>query len=126
MMYSISFPNMLSSVNTKLVTDHDATYQNLRLLLLSDKKGLFGDPYFGTALKRLLYNQADNILIDLVIDEIYTNILIFMPQIRLERKDIVVYTDKINVYVTIKCVNMLDFQLDTYTINLTSDNTGGE
>lgn len=126
MMYSISFPNMLSSVNTKLVTDHDATYQNLRLLLLSDKKGLFGDPYFGTALKRLLYNQADNILIDLVIDEIYTNILIFMPQIRLERKDITVYTDKINVYVTIKCVNMLDFQLDTYTINLTSDNTGGE
>lgn len=126
MMYSISFPNMLSSVNTKLVTDHDATYQNLRLLLLSDKKGLFGDPYFGTALKRLLYNQADNILIDLVIDEIYTNILIFMPQIRLERKDVVVYTDKINVYVTIKCVNMLDFQLDTYTINLTSDNTGGE
>lgn len=47
-MYSINFPDMVSSVTTKLISDHDATVQNLKLVLLSDRGSLFGDPYFGT------------------------------------------------------------------------------
>ena len=47
-MYSIKFPDMVSGVVTNLVKDHDATAQNLKLMLLSDRGALFGDPYFGT------------------------------------------------------------------------------
>ena len=47
-MYSIAWPNMFSGKGTKLVSDHDATVQNLKLMLLSDRGSLFGDPYFGT------------------------------------------------------------------------------
>lgn len=47
-MYSINFPEMVSNVTTKLVSDHEATIQNLKLTLLSERNSLFGDPYFGT------------------------------------------------------------------------------
>lgn len=47
-MYSIKFPDMVSSITSKLVSDHEATIQNLKLVLLSERNTLFGDPYFGT------------------------------------------------------------------------------
>ena len=53
-MYSIKFPDMLSSTSTNLVKDNEAVMSNLKLILTSDKYHLFGDLYFGTSLKRLL------------------------------------------------------------------------
>ena len=118
-MYSIAFPNMVSKSNTKLYSDHDATLSNLKLLLLSDKYGLFGDPYFGTNLKKLLFEQNNLILRDLIIDEIYTAIITFMPQIVVKRKDITVTATRAAVQVQVKCTNLLDYQTDLYNINLT-------
>ena len=46
---------MFGNTTTKIAEDHEATLQNLKLLLLSDRNGLFGDPYFGTILKRLMF-----------------------------------------------------------------------
>ena len=46
MIKSIAFPDMLSSTRTNVVQDDDATVSNLRLLLLSSKNSLLGDPYF--------------------------------------------------------------------------------
>lgn len=118
-MYSIAFPDMVSNTNTKLVKDHDATASNLLLLLKSDKYSLLGDPYFGTSIKKLLFDQNNQVLKDVVIDDIYTAIATFMPQIMIDRKNITITSDLTNVYVNIKAVNLLDYSLNTYNINLT-------
>lgn len=86
---SIKFPDMLSATKTNLVTDYDATLQNLKLLLLSEQGSLFGDPYFGLNLRHNIFEQNfHEIWDDLLIDKIYTCIAQFMPQLRVTRKDI--------------------------------------
>ena len=120
-MYSFGFHNMVSSASSNLVENHEATKSNLRLLLASWKKSLFGDPYFGTNIKRMIYDQSDDILKDIVIDDIYTSIAIFMPQIFLRRSDIDVYIEKDEVFCTINCINKLDSVNDLFTIQLTND-----
>ena len=118
-MISIRFPNMLSSQKTNLVTDHNATYQNLRYLLLSDKMSMVGDPYYGTNLKRFLYSQSQ-ILKDILLDDIFTAVAIFMPQVKLSRNDINIYAERQNLYVTMTCTNIVDHVTNLYKICLTS------
>ena len=120
-MKSIKFPDMLKSVTTNIVTDHDATMSNLKLLLLSDRGSLLGDPYFGTNLKRLMFDQNNYVLRDVVIDDIFTAILQFLPQILVKRKDITINADKTRVQINIKAQNMLDYTLDTYNLVLLSE-----
>ena len=119
-MYSIKFPDMLSNTVTNIVSDHEATASNLKLLLLSDKYSLLGDPYFGTNIKKLIFEQNNTVLRDLVIDDIYTAIITFMPQLIISRKDITVTSDRAHVYVNIKATNLIDYTTDMYNINLTS------
>lgn len=119
-MRSIAFPIMLGNSSTNIIRDHDATASNLKLLLLSDKTSLFGDPYFGTNIKKLIHDQNNIVIRDLVIDDIYTAITTFMPQIIVKRGDIKVTSDKSNVYVNLKCLNLIDYTTDLYNINLTS------
>ena len=118
-MYSINFPEMVGNSSAKIIRDHEATASNLKLLLMTDKYSLFGDPYFGTSIKRLMFEQNNKILQDLIIDDIYTAILTFMPQLILDRKDIKVTSDRNTVYVNIKATNLLDYQTNLYNINLT-------
>ena len=117
-MNSIEFPYFLSGSFTKTVSDRDATYNNLRLLLKSDKHGLFGDPDFGTNLKRLLFNQNNVVLRDAVVDDIYTAIIQFMPQILVERKNITITSDGEVLYANIKAQNMVDYTTDIYNLSL--------
>ena len=117
-MNSIAFPSIFKSTQTNIVKDHEATSQNLRLLLHSDRGGLFGDPYYGTILKQLMFEPNNYILRDIVIDAIYTVILQFMPQILVKRKDITIVQSGVDIKVTIKAVNMLDYQTDMYNVNL--------
>ena len=118
-MYSIQFPRMVSNTNALLVQDHEATVQNLKLALLSEKNTLLGDPYFGTNLKRFTYEQNNQILRDLVIDDIYTAIIDFIPQIRVSRSDITVTSDRAKIYANIRATNLIDYTTDLYNINLT-------
>lgn len=115
---AIRFPDMLSSNKAAIVTDKAATQQNLKLLLLSNKYTLFGDPYFGSNIRRLLFEYNNVILQDLVIDDIYSAINTYMPQIRVLRQNIVVTSDGNSVSVTIRAQNLLDYSFDEYTINL--------
>ena len=117
-MNAIRFPDMLSSNKAAIVTDRAATQQNLKLLLLSNKYTLFGDPYFGSNIRRLLFEYNNVILQDLVIDDIYSAINTYMPQIRVLRQNIVVTSDGNSVSVTIRAQNLLDYSFDEYTINL--------
>ena len=119
-MKSIAFPDMVSQTTTNTFEDHQATMTNLKLLLLSDKGSLLGDPYYGTSLKKLIFEQNNILIKDLIIDDIYTNILTFMPQLLIKRSDITITHDLANVYVNIKALNLLDYTTDLYNINLTS------
>ena len=122
-MRSISYPKMfVTKTKTGVVQDYDATLQNLKLLIFSEKGELFGDPYFGTGLKRYLYDQNDVVLQDLLIDELYMAIATFMPQIKISRNDITITADGTTVLCTIKALNRLDYQTNLYTIPLLDTN----
>lgn len=120
-MYSIGFPNMLSGATTNLISGKEATMSNLKLLLGSIKTSLLGDPFFGTNLKRYIYGNNDVILRDLIIDEIYTSIIEFMPQVYLQRNNITVVQNGVDMYANIECINTVNNELNLYVINLTSD-----
>lgn len=118
-MRSISYPKMfVTKTKTGIVSDYDATLQNLKMLIFSEKGELFGDPYFGTGLKRFLYDQNDTVLKDLLIDELYIAIATFMPQIILKRSDITIEADGTTVLCSLKAINRVDFQTNLYVIPL--------
>lgn len=120
-MYSIAFPKMFNDTKTLLLKDTKATASNLWLLLKSDKRALFGDPFFGTSLKRAIFEQNDGILVDLVIDEIFTTITTFMPQIKLLRENIKLTSDGVDVFCDITCTDLTDYTTNLYKINLTEE-----
>lgn len=119
-MYSFQFPNMVSNTSANIIQDHEATASNLKLILGSTRGSLFGDPYYGTNLKRLMFEQNNQILRDLVIDDIYTTINTFMPQIKVNRNNITITSNRAAVYANIKALNLLDYTTDLYNINLTN------
>lgn len=119
-MNAIKFPDMLNSNKANIIEGIDATAQNLKYLLLSNKLTLLGDPYFGANLQKLLYESNNVVLRDLVVDEIYTTISTFMPQIRVLRKNINVDSDGNKIIVDIKAQNLLDFSFAEYSIVLTN------
>lgn len=117
-MYSISFPNMFGTATTNLTEDHTATLSNIKLLLNTWKKSLFGDPFFGTKIKEYVYEQNNIILHDIIIDNIYMSIKQFIPQVYLTRKDIKIQAEKTSIYITINCINKIDNQPDMFNIEL--------
>lgn len=121
MIYSIAFPDMLSSSRMNVIEDKDATASNLRLLLLSDRKSLLGDPYYGNELAKVLYAQNGAIIRDLIVDEIYTAISVFMPQLYVARNQISVISDGTDIYTEFTATNLLDYSLNLYNIKLTNN-----
>lgn len=117
-MNAIRFPKMFNTNKAAIVRDKEATAQNLKLLLASFKQTLLGDPYFGSNLQKLLFENNNIILQDLVIDDIYSVINTYMPQIRVLRKNINVTSDGNSVEVTIRAQNLLDYSFSEYTLNL--------
>ena len=119
MIKSIAFPNMFTRTSTNFVTAKEATFQNLQNLILSEKGELFGDPFYGVGLKKYLFDQNDTIIKDLVLDDMYTAIATFMPQLRINRNDLKLRTgDKGEIFVDIRAINQLDFTTDLYSIVL--------
>lgn len=120
-MYSFNFPDMFNNGTTSiLLADKDAVKSNIRLLFGCEKKELFGDPYFGLLLKQAIFAQANSVIVDLLIDEIYVGLVTYIPQIYLCREDIEITTDKINLYANVKYTYVADNTSDLYTIKLTS------
>lgn len=117
-MKSIKFPNMISHNYVQTVSDEAATLQNLKLLLNSEKGEFTFDPFFGIRLKRYMFEQNNLVLRDILIDEIFEQISIFMPQLIIKRKDITIEPDNYKLYVSIKARNQKDFQLNTYNLVL--------
>lgn len=117
-MKSIAFPKMFNSSSTNIISDREATENNLKLLLLSEQNELLGDPYFGTGLKKYIYEQNNPVLRDMLVDNIYTAIALFMPQLVVKRKDISLKHYRNKLYCEIRATNQLNFQTDMYNIVL--------
>ena len=117
-MKSIAFPKMISHNYVQTVSDYDATMQNMKLVLGSEKGEFKFDPFFGIRLKRYMFEQNNTILMDILIDEIYEQLVIFMPQLIVKRNDIRLTSDTAKIYVNIKARNQKDFVLNTYNLVL--------
>ena len=117
-MNSIGFPKMFNANSTVVKTGEDATKTCIHLLLSSERGQLFGDPDFGIMLKKYTFDQNNYILRDIIIDEIFTKITIFCPQLYLERKDIKITQQGSRLYANIKALNREDFTTNTYDLEL--------
>jgi phage baseplate assembly protein W len=122
-MRSIKFPKMFNTSNTrvwKASEYNEATSQNTKLLLQCERGELIGDPYFGLLLKHFMFDPNSYVLRDQIIDMIYTQLAQFIPQIKVERKDISVYQDreKGKLYYEFSGVNQIDYVINTYTLVL--------
>ena len=129
-MRSLKFPKMFNTNSTNVwkSTEHNkATTQNALLMLQSERGELFGDPYFGLMLKHFLYDQNSYVLKDQLIDMIYTQLAIFIPQVRIDRRDIEVIQDKQRgkVYCNFKGINQIDYTVDTYNLILLDEEQTG-
>ena len=120
-MYSIAFPDIFSTSKLHLVSDINAVKNNLKLVLLSNKTELFGDPDYGCNLKRFLYEPNNSVIYDLIRQEIYDAILIYVPQIRTSRDSIELTSDGTDLYATIKYNYMSNRTPDMFTIKLTEE-----
>ena len=123
-MNAINFPDIFYNNNTVVNTNsRDCTLENIKLILWSEKGEFRFDPFFGIRLRRYWYEQNDNVLMEILIDEIYEQLTIFIPQIKLKRKDISLVRDKWRIYANIKCRHDEDFSLNTYTLVLYDNDT---
>ena len=117
-MESIKFPIMFNTTSTSGVSDKESNAQSILLLLQTERGSLFGDPYYGTRLKKIIFEQNGVLLKDIIIDEIYDSITTFLPKIFIRREDINVYSKKQDIYATINYKNIIDGENDMLTINL--------
>lgn len=122
-MRSIKFPKMFNTNSTRVWGSSeykDATLQNTKLLLHCERGELIGDPYFGLLLKHFMFDPNSYVLRDQIIDMIYTQLAQFIPQVKVERKNISVYQDreKGKLYCEFSGINQIDYTVNTYTLVL--------
>lgn len=126
-MRSIKFPKMFNTNSTNVWKSNEylsATTQNTILLLHTTRGELFGDPYFGLMLKRFMFDQNNYVLRDQIIDMIYTQLALFIPQVKVKRKDIDIVQDrqKGKLYCHFSGTNQIDYQLNTFDLLLLENN----
>lgn len=122
-MYSLAFPSIFNGSTVNLYKDEDAIKSNLKLLLGSNRGGLYGDPHYGVDIKQILWdNQIDPLMRSLVRDEIYEAVSSYMPQCPLDREDVTLVDNGEN-FVTLKVKAKLDTGVvsDSLNIKLLSD-----
>ena len=122
-MRSFHFPNMFAGNNANIWKTSEyleATKQNAEILLQCRRGELFGDPYFGVTLEQFLFDQNNAVLREAVIDVIYTQLALFLPQVRVNRKDISIIQDKEKgkIYCKFSGISQIDYQNNTYNLLL--------
>lgn len=122
-MQSLKFPNMFNSNSTAVWTSKEylqATKQNAYLLLQAERGELECDPYFGVLLKHYTFNQNSYILRDILIDALYTQLALFLPQVKIRRQDIEIIQDQQRgiVYCRFSGTNQIDYKQNTFQLQL--------
>lgn len=79
---------------------------------------MFGDPYFGLMIKHYMFDQNGYVLKDVITDMAYQQIALFLPQIKVARKDVEVVQDreKGKLYCNFRGINQIDYQVNTYSL----------
>jgi hypothetical protein len=126
-MRSYKFPNMFKSNTSEIwnTTEYGkATRQNVLLLLQSERGELICDPYFGILLKHYLFNQNSYILKDILIDTIYNQIAIFLPQVKISRNSIKIISDNLKgrLYCQFSGISQIDYTHNTFNLLLFDEN----
>ena len=122
-MRSFKFPKMFQSNSSRIWREdeyNEATRQNVLILLQSERGELECDPYFGILLKHYMFNQSSYILKDMLIDTIYTQIAIFLPQVRVTRESIDIIPDRLRgrLYCSFSGTNQIDYTHNTFNLLL--------
>ena len=125
-MRRIKFPKMFNTNNTRVWKSseyNEATSQNTKLLLHCERGELIGDSYFGLLLKHFMFDPNSYVLRDQIIDMIYTQLAIFIPQVHVERKDITIFQDreKAKLYCEFTGTNQIDYTVNTYSLVLLNE-----
>ena len=125
-MRSIRFPKMFNTNSTNVWKSSEyleATKQNTELVLHTTRGELFGDPYFGLMLKKYMFDQNNLILKDAIVDTIYTQLAIFIPQVKVKRNDIEIVQDKEKgkLYCNFRGVSQIDYAINTFNLVLYDD-----
>lgn len=122
-MRSFKFPKMFRPNSSRIWQESEynkATRQNVLLLLHSERGEFECDPYFGILLKHYMFNQNSYILKDMLIDTIYTQIAIFLPQVKVSRNSINIFTDDKRGH--LRCsfhgINQIDYTHNTFNLLL--------
>lgn len=126
-MRSYKFPKMFNSNSSRIWRSDEygkATKQNVLLLLQSERGEFEYDPYFGILLKHYMFNQNSYILKDMLIDTIYTQIAIFLPQVKISRNAIDIIPDPLRgrLYCTFSGTNQIDYTHNTFNLLLFDEN----
>ena len=122
-MRSYKFPKMFSSNSSQIWRADEygkATKQNVLLLLQSERGEFECDPYFGILLKHYMFNQNSYVLKDMLIDTLYTQIAIFLPQVKVSRNSIDIVSDvqKGKLYCKFSGINQIDYTHNTFNLLL--------
>jgi len=125
-MRSLKFPKMFNTNSSNVWKSSEyleATKQNTILLLHTTRGELFGDPYFGLMIKRYMFDQNNYILRDAIIDTIYTQLAIFIPQVHVKREDINIVQDKQKgkLYCEFSGISQVDYTNNTFNLVLFED-----
>ena len=126
-MRSMKFPKMFGTNSTQVWAESEynaATAQNIKLTLASLRGELLGDPYFGMLLQKYMFEQNSYLVRDLIADMIYTQVAIFIPQLKVSRKGITVIPDtrKGKLICQIRGINQIDYLSNTYELVLFKEN----
>ena len=122
-MRSYKFPKIFDTNSSRIWRSDEygkATKQNVLLLLQSERGELICDPYFGILLKHYMFNQNSYILKDMLLDTIYTQIAIFLPQVKISRNDIDIVSDPLKgrMYCRFSGISQIDYTHNTYNLLL--------
>lgn len=122
-MRSYKFPNMFRPNSSRIWQEteyNNATKQNVLLLLQSERGELECDPYFGILLKHYMFNQNSYVLKDMLIDTLYTQIAIFLPQVKVTRNSIELISDRLKgrIYCKFSGINQIDYTHNTFNLLL--------
>lgn len=122
-MRSLKFPQMFNTNSSNVWKSSEyleATKQNTELLLHCEKGELIGDPWFGLNLEQYLFNPNSYILRDILIDIIYNQIAVFIPQVKVKRENIKIIKDreKGKLYCRFTGINQIDYTENTYNLKL--------
>lgn len=122
-MRTMKFPKMFNTNSTNVWKSNEylyATRQSALLLLQSERGELFGDPYFGIVLRRYMFDQNSYILKDVIIDVIYTQFALFLPQIKIKRSDIDIIQNKEKgrLYCKFSGISQINYTHNTFNLVL--------